>query len=122
MILSKDLIIASAGTHLYSFGLSLFKMGSKPRPKIYDPRLILIVHIIYASRLIISLLSDEEKDSHIFAMIGDYSYYYKMRLHFNVAMLSYTILGIISQLINFWYYYNNQLKNSSIKSFLNKIY
>jgi hypothetical protein len=107
LILSKDLIIPSAGTHLYSFGLSLFEMGSKPRLNIYDPRLILIVNTIYVSRLIVSLLTDEE-NSYVFAMIGDYSYYHKMRIHFNIAMLFYTILGIISQLINFWYYNNNK--------------
>jgi hypothetical protein len=45
VILPPDLVISSAGTHLYRMGLSLYPKCSESSPKLYNPLLIFnVIH------------------------------------------------------------------------------
>ncbi len=44
-VLPSELVINSSGTHLYSYGISLFGLYTKKRKKLYNPILIFIINI-----------------------------------------------------------------------------
>ncbi len=113
--LPSELFINSSGTHLYSYGISLFGLYTKKRKKFYNPILISIINSIFTIRLATVLLSSEEY-SDLLIILGDYSHYYDMRIHLNIAFSQLLSLSLISQLINIWYYYKD-IKPSFLKPF-----
>jgi hypothetical protein len=114
-VLPSELVINSSGTHLYSYGISLFGLYTKKRKKLYNPILIFVINSIFIIRMAIVLLSSEEY-SDLFIILGDYSHYYDMRIHLNIATIHLLSLSLISQLINIWYYYKD-IKPSFLKPF-----
>jgi hypothetical protein len=81
-VLPSELVINSSGTHLYSYGISLFRFYTKKRKKLYNPILIFIINSIFITRMAIVLLSSED-NSDLLIILGDYSHYYNMRIHKN---------------------------------------
>jgi hypothetical protein len=114
-VLSSELVINSSGTHLYSYGISLFGFYTKKRKKLYNPKLIFIMNSIFITRMAIVLLSPQEY-SDLLIILGDYSHFYNMRIHFNIAFSQFISLSLISQLINIWYSYKD-IKPSFLKPF-----
>jgi hypothetical protein len=114
-VLPSELVINSSGTHLYSYGISLFGFYTKKRQKLYNPILIFIINSIFIIRLVIVLLSSED-NSDLLIILGDYSHYYNVRIHLNIAFSQLISISLISQLINIWYYYKD-IKPSFLKPF-----
>jgi hypothetical protein len=85
-VLPSELVINSSGTHLYSYGISLFGFYTKKRKKLYNPILIFVINCILIIRMAIVLLSSQEY-SDLLIIVGDYSHYYNMRIHLNVAIV-----------------------------------
>jgi hypothetical protein len=83
-VLPSELVIDSSGTHLYSYGISLFGFYTKKRKKLYNPILIFIINSILTIRLAIAMLSSDE-NSDLLIIVGDYSHYYNIRIHLNIA-------------------------------------
>jgi hypothetical protein len=105
-VLPSELVINSSGTHLYSYGISLFGFYPKKRKKLYNPILIFVINCIFIIRMAIVLLSSQEY-SDLLIIVRDYSHYYNMRIHLNVAIVQLLTLSLNSQLINIWYYYKD---------------
>jgi hypothetical protein len=108
-LLSNNLVIKKAGSHLYLIGLSLTQFGSQKRHRFYNPKFVLFINLLLVMRCIISILSNDD-NRNLFIIIGDYSYFFKVRFHYNIALAMYVILAIISQLI----YYRSSHKKISL--------
>jgi hypothetical protein len=74
-LLSNDLVINKAGSHLYLIGLSLTQFGSQKRHRFYNPKFVLYINLILVMRCIISVLSNDD-NRNLFIIIGDYSYFF----------------------------------------------
>ncbi len=59
-LLPPEVLVSSAGTHLYRIGLSHFPYGWKKRRKFYKPLLIALLNVIFLSRSVTSLLASGE--------------------------------------------------------------
>jgi hypothetical protein len=105
-VLPSNLIIDSAGSHLYRSGLSLFKFGDKPRYKLCNPLLIFIVLLYIIIKCFIFLLF-KSNDHNFNIMIGNYPYFLGIENHINLLIIIGFIMPLIFQLINFYNYYNN---------------
>jgi hypothetical protein len=114
-VLPSELVINPCGTHLYSYGISLFGFYTKKRKRLYNPILIFIINSILIIRMVIALLSSED-NSYLLIIVGDFSHYYNMRIHLNICLSQLISISLISQLINIWYYYKD-IKPSFLKPF-----
>ena len=110
--LPTELLITSAGSHLYRIGLSHFRNGSQIRNKIHNPLLIAIINIIFLFRAYLSLLLRDENPK-VFIWIVDSAYFINAKIHFNVALIVGLILSLISQ-----YLYYNDYKNNKPPNYL----
>jgi hypothetical protein len=114
-LLPPNDILDSAGTHLYRIGLSLHPFGSKKRKILYNPLIAFMMIFIFWIRCITALLLPEDNEIY-FKMIGDYPTYLNGRVHVNLAIIPNMSLALVSQLINFWNYFND-IKPSYMKPF-----
>jgi hypothetical protein len=113
--LPPEMVISSAGSHLYRMGLSLYPIGSKSRPKLNNPLFILIIHSLVALRHFISMQLSEE-DRYAFDLLSDWSYFVNAREVFGLTLIVYALWCIISQLLHYWYY-KKDIKPSYLKPF-----
>jgi len=114
-LLPHDIVISSAGTHLYRIGLSHFPNGLIRRSKFNNPILILIIFLQTIIRCIISLLLSDE-DSNLLVLVGDFTHLMDLRIHLNISIVLTTFLALISQIIHY-YNYKNDIKPSYLKPF-----
>jgi hypothetical protein len=113
--LPPDIIIHSAETHMFRIGLSLFENESAKRTKLHNPVFITLVNTISLMRCIISLLLPQENEKP-FIIIGDFSYFLGIRIHFNLAYGLYILLALTSQLLHY-INYKNDIKPIYLKPF-----
>jgi hypothetical protein len=73
-LLPTEVLVTSAGSHLYRIGLSHFPYGWKRRTKFHNPLLITLLHIIFVAKHITSLLVSEENPD-LFITLFDFSYF-----------------------------------------------
>jgi hypothetical protein len=115
VLLPKDKIINTAGTHLYRIGLSLFTNGFKKRNRFYNPMFIFLLSLSALIRALISL-SIPDSEEFMFLIIGDFSYIFGLKTHWNLYIILLTLLAIISQIINY-IDYKNKTKPLYLKPF-----
>jgi hypothetical protein len=113
--LPPDIIIHSAETHMFHIGLSLFENESTKRTKLHNPVFITLVNTISLMRCIISLLLPQENEKP-FIIIGNFSYFLGIRVHFNLAYGLYILLALTSQLLHY-INYKNDIKPIYLKPF-----
>jgi hypothetical protein len=114
-LLPEDKIINTSGTHLYRIGLSLFPNGLKKRKRFHNPMLILLLSLTMLIRSVIAL-SIPDSEEFIFLIIGDFSYMFGLKIHWNLFLILLTLLAIISQIINY-IDYKNKIKPLYLKPF-----
>ena len=115
--LPKNLIINSAGSHLYKIGLSLFPFGSQRRYKYHNPLFIFVLNTTLIIKWIISsLITDDQYDIHL--LIGDYFYFMDVnaRHHLNLAAIFYGLTSLVSYVLHF-YYYKRDIKPTYLRPF-----
>jgi hypothetical protein len=113
--LPPEVLVTSAGTHLYRIGLSHFPYGWKKRKKFHYPLLIALLNVIFLAKSVISLLLSEENPE-LFIILFDYSYFLNARIHANICVIFMIILTLISQLLHY-INYKKDLKPSYLKPF-----
>jgi hypothetical protein len=114
-ILTPDLVISSAGSHLYRIGLSFYRIGSESRPKLNNPLIIFTVNTIIALRhFICQLLSGENR--YYFELLSDWTYFLNGRQLLGVPIILIALWANISQIIHYWYY-KNDIKPQYLKPF-----
>jgi hypothetical protein len=114
-LLPPEVLVTSAGSHLYRIGLSHFQNGWKIRKKFHYPLLIALLNVIFLAKSVTSLLLTEENPE-LFIIIFDFSYFINARIHFNVCAIVMILLSIISQILHYINYKKN-LKPSYLKPF-----
>ena len=115
VILPQNVIISSAENNLYRIGLCLTSKSPLNRNKLHNPLLIFIVNSIVFIKCLISLLIPNDY-KYLFIIIGDFSYFLGIKIHFNIAVALYILLAITSQLI-YYYNYKNDIKPTFLKVF-----
>jgi len=113
--LPNQFILNSAETYLYEIGLCLTCDNTTKRTKLHNPLLIFIITIISITKILISLLLDEE-NKYYFIIIGDFFYLLGIRIHYNIAATIYMLLSLSSQWI-YYYIYKNGVKPNYLKVF-----
>jgi hypothetical protein len=99
-LLSPNIIIESAGTHLYRIGLSLFQSGSKKRD-IFHNLIIIFVNIsLVIIRCLVSFFL-RESDEDLVIIIGDFSHFIKAKIQYNFCSIVFFLLPLISQIIHY---------------------
>jgi hypothetical protein len=113
--LPLDIALNSAESHSYRIGLNLFKINDQKRSIFHNPLLIFIINSIAIIKSIIALLMTED-NKRISIIIGDFSHFLGLRIHFNLwSCLSY-LFALTSQLIYF-YNYMEDIKPTYFKVF-----
>jgi hypothetical protein len=113
-LLPREVLVTSAGSHLYRIGLSHFPYGWK-RKKFHYPLLITLLNVIFLAKSITSLLVSEENPE-LFILLFDFAYFLNSRIHINIGVTFMIILTLVSQLLHYINYKNN-LKPSYLKPF-----
>jgi hypothetical protein len=114
-LLTQDLVIDSAGSHLYRIGLSLYSFGSESRPKLNKPLIILTVNTMVALRhFICQLLSGENR--YQFELLSDWTYFLNGRQVLGVPVILIAFWSNITLFMHYWYY-KNDIKPSYLKPF-----
>jgi hypothetical protein len=108
VILPQNVILSSAENNLFRIGLCLTSKSHLKRNKLHNPLFILCVNSIFLLRILISLLTPKDYN-YLFIIIGDFSYFLGIRIHFNIACGLYILLAMTSQLI-YYYNYKNDIK------------
>jgi hypothetical protein len=114
-LLPPEVLIISAGTHLYRIGLSHFVYGWKRRKKFHNPLLIALLNVIFLAKSVTSLLVSEESPES-FILLFDSYYFLNARIHLNICASFMIILTLISQLLHY-INYKKDLKPSDLKPF-----
>jgi hypothetical protein len=113
--LPPELLVTSAGSHLYRIGLSHFPNGWKRRKKFHYPLLIALLNVIILVKSITSLLLTEENPE-LFIILFDFSYFLNVKIHYNTCVIVIIILTLVSQILHYINYKKN-LKSSYLKPF-----
>ena len=108
--LPQQLVVNSAGNHLYLIGLSHFRSGLLNRSKIYNPLLITVLNFIFIFHSILSLSLSKENPE-VFIWIVDPSYFINARIHFNVGVIILLAFALISQYLHYKDYKSNKTPN-----------
>jgi hypothetical protein len=114
-LLPPEVLVTSAGTHLYRIGLSHFPYGWKRRNKFHNPLLITLLNVVFLAKCTTSLLVSEENPE-LFIFLFDSSYFLNSRIHVNIGASFTIILTLVSQLLHYINYKKN-LKPSYLKPF-----
>ncbi len=115
VILPPEMVISSAGSHLYKIGLSLYRMGSKSRPKLNNPLFIFIVHSLVFLRHCVSMRLSED-NRYAFELLSDWSYFLNSREVIALTVFLYVLWSNTSQILHYWYFKRN-IKPSYLKPF-----
>jgi hypothetical protein len=114
-LLPPEVLVTSAGSHLYRIGLSHFPYGWKRRTKFHNPLLNALLNVIFVAKFVTSLLVSEENPE-LFIILFDFSYFLNAKIHMNICAIFISILALVSQLLHYINYKNN-LKPSYLKPF-----
>ena len=116
--LPLHMTILSAGTHLYSIGLSLHKLDSstKRHPK-NNPIFVFIISFIYFIIRLISALFMEGMTDRQYLIIGDFPHFLIARQHINMFVCLSISTILYSQVIHIWHYYRSPQKPSYLRPF-----
>ncbi len=111
--LPSELLVTSAGSHLYRIGLSHFPNGWKSRKKFHYPLLIALLNVIFLAKSITCLLISAENPE-LFILLFDFSFFMNARIHYNICVAVIIILTLISQILHY-VNYKKGLKPSYLK-------
>jgi hypothetical protein len=114
-LLPPEVLVTSAGSHLYRIGLSHFSYGWKRRTIFHKPLLIALLHVIFVAKYVTSLLASEENPE-LFIILFDFSYFLNARIHINISGIFISSLTLVSLLLHYIDYKKN-LKPSYLKPF-----
>jgi len=114
-LLPHHIVITSAGTHLYRIGLSLFPTQLSKRNRLHNPINAFILNIFVFIRCIICLSLPNSRDD-ILLIIGDFSYIYDLKIHWNTFIIVVGLLVFIYQMIHY-YNFKNDIKPEYLKPF-----
>jgi hypothetical protein len=114
-ILVEDIVIKSAGSHLYRIGLSLFPKGSKKRNKFHNPLFVFIFQFLITIRYVIPLLLSDGNET-LLLLSGNIFQFLNMTTHGCITAIFLNLIALISQLHHF-YYYLYDIKPSYLKPF-----
>ena len=108
MKLPQHLVIPSAGTHLYRYGISWFRFNQINRHFIHNPVFILIFAIIYNIRNFIAIKMTSS-DDRIYLLLGDFGYFIGAKYHINILlMICFGYYFIFTQFVH--YFDDNSVK------------
>jgi len=114
-VLSDNLIIKSAATHLYTTGLSLYPYEFVQRNRYHNPLFVFALNLqLFIQCIVCLLLSNEKK--YMLMIFGDWTHFLNARIHFNICASFLTIIALISQMIHY-YNFKNDIKPSFLKPF-----
>jgi hypothetical protein len=113
--LPPEVLVTSAGSHLYRIGLSHFPYGWKKKKKFHKPLFIALINLIILTKSIISLMLSEENPE-LFIILFDFSYFINARIHYNICAIIILFMTIISQILHY-YNYKYDIKPSYLKPF-----
>ena len=116
--LPSHMTILSAGTHLYSIGLSLHSLDSSMKRKaVNNPFFIFIITFIYFTLRLSSVLFMDGMTDRQYFIFGDYPHFLMARQHINLfhTFSFFTVLS--SQVIHIWHYYRSPRKPSYLRPF-----
>jgi len=102
-ILPEGVLINSAGSHLCRIGLSLFPSECIKRDRFHNPLFIFILNLIILIRSIFLLLLSEDYE-YLFPYLGDFHYYFNVRIHGNLVVFLLSLFSLISQIIHYYNY------------------
>jgi hypothetical protein len=113
--LPPELLVTSAGSHLYRIGLSHFPFGWKRRKKFHFPLMIALLNVMFLAKSITCLLISGENPQ-LFILLFDFSYFFNARIHYNICVAVIIILTLISQILHYITYKKGR-KPSYLKPF-----
>src|SRR5882757_5559481 len=98
------MIIGSAGTHLYTIGLSLYKPYNRHinRHITNNPYFIFALILMLCIRQIIFMTIPGDRSVYFYALIGDVGYILGFRFVYSIIFLNLCIIIIFSQILNFY--------------------
>jgi len=115
LFLPNNIIIKSAGTHLYRIGLSLYPNGLESRSLLHNPWIMSITFTSLIIKFMLPLLFPDQ-DQRFFITIGDFSYFFNGSIHLNIAAVLITSLAFATHLIHYKNY-KNHIKPTYLKPF-----
>jgi hypothetical protein len=98
--------IKCAENHLYRIGLSLFSFGSQTRNRFHKPLFISFIICFQILKSITAKLMKE--DTYRLLLIGDSAYFINRRYFMNSAIILWSCVALISQILHYWKYYKNE--------------
>jgi len=102
--LALNLVIQSAGSHLYTVGLSHFSFGNQKRHIFYNPLIVFTITLLLSVRFLSLLVIN---DLSLFLYLGDFSHLFNIRYQYNIAVFLFCIMTIISQILHYLNYKHN---------------
>jgi hypothetical protein len=107
-LIDETNLLNNAGSHLYFYGLSHFKFGSKQRTKLFNPWFIFIFNLAFLIKFIICLLNDNSDNHLLFKIFGDWIHFLNVKIYLHFTFIIVWNLSIISQIIHYYQYKTNQ--------------
>ena len=111
-VLPENLVIKSAGVHLFKLGITdqyVYSGYYWKRDKIHSPFIIFIVQFIIDIRCLISVYHYNIYSEDLFFYLGDFSAFIpgvrSVRVHFDIAIILFVSISTISQFIHLLYSY-----------------
>src|ERR1700739_3417035 len=111
-VLPENLVIKSAGVHLFKLGITdqhVYSGYYWKRDKINNPFIVFLVQFIIIIRCLISVYHYNIYSEDVFFYLGDFPSFIpgvrSVRVHLNIATILIILISIISQLIHLLYSY-----------------
>ena len=111
-ILPANLVIKSAGIHLFKLGITdqyVYSGYFWKRDKIHSPFIVYFVQFIYIIRSLILVYHYNIYNEDFYFYLGDFPAFIpgirSVRVHFNIAIILFVSISTISQLIHLLYSY-----------------
>src|ERR1700743_2372639 len=103
-VLPPTLIVRTAGTHLYSIGLSLYPTSQIiGRKLLYNPIVIFIINLQFLIRFIVfSLLPEQSRNINLY--LGNVAYFIGNSRMINISGINCFIFVLLSQFVNYYNY------------------
>src|SRR5579883_1366072 len=104
ILLPKDLIIKTAGYHLYTLGFTnqhINELFIEKRNILHNPIIIVLSNMLYLIRCTIAIFTTNKRLS--FLMGNWCAFVGGINFNMNLAKISYVLISMISQVLHYWY-------------------
>ena len=109
-VLPKSVCISSAGTHLYSIGLSLYKpINARKRSVTNNPLFVFSLLIIFLLKHIILIIIPKQSQQ-FYTIVGDFAYFTGIRIPTSILIIDCITIALLSQLLNSCHYWKGWAK------------